>query len=59
LTPRLLQTSYVATKLNGYIVGVGGSAQFLGEAETLGLTKEQTKYINKLVTENEGGALYC
>jgi hypothetical protein len=49
----------VATKLNGYIVGVGGAQQFMDEAESLGLTKEQINYVYRLAKENEGGALYC
>ncbi|KAL7021412.1 hypothetical protein ACKWTF_011860 [Chironomus riparius] len=56
---KLLQTSYVATKLNGYLVGVGGSKQFLEEAESLGLTDKQIQYVLKYVKENEGGGLSC
>lgn len=56
---KLLQTSTVAAKLNGYLVGVGGAKQFLEEAESLGLNKKQTDYVLKYVKENEGGGLSC
>jgi peptide-methionine (S)-S-oxide reductase len=59
LTPRLLQTSHVAAKLNGYLVGVGGHDQFLAESKSLGLTKEQIDYVYAEAKKNEGGALYC
>lgn len=55
----LLQTSFVACKLNGFMAGVGGVKGFEEEAGNLGLTKEQYKYALKYVTENEGGGLYC
>ncbi|XP_055693137.1 peptide methionine sulfoxide reductase [Lutzomyia longipalpis] len=56
---RLLQTSHVAARLNGYLVGVGGVAQYLKEAKNLGLTPEQQEYARKFVEENEGGGLFC
>lgn len=59
LTSKLLQSSHVAAKLNGYLVGVGGSAQFLEESKNLGLTEKQIEYVHRHVKDNEGGALYC
>lgn len=56
---KLLQTSTLGAKLNGYLVGVGGSAQFLEEAADLGLNEKQTQYVLKYVKENEGGGLSC
>lgn len=59
LTPELLQTSFVAAKLNGYVAGVGGVKQFLAEADSLGLNESQKEYVQHHVAENEGGGLYC
>lgn len=59
LSPQLLQTSHIAARLNGYLVGVGGVKQFDDEAESLGLTKEQIEYVRKYVVDNEGGGLTC
>ncbi|KAI8037859.1 hypothetical protein M5D96_009360 [Drosophila gunungcola] len=59
LTPKLLQTSYVATKLNGYLAGVGGMEQFKAEVESMGLTPTQRQYCNYHVEQNEGQGLYC
>ncbi|GAB0090151.1 peptide methionine sulfoxide reductase [Sergentomyia squamirostris] len=56
---RLLQTSHVAARLNGYLVGVGGVAAYLKEAPYLGLTEDQQEYVRKFVEENEGGGLFC
>lgn len=56
---KLLQTSTVAAKLNGYLVGIGGSKQFLEEAEGLGLNEKQIQYVLKYVKDNEGGGLTC
>ncbi|XP_037904575.1 peptide methionine sulfoxide reductase isoform X2 [Hermetia illucens] len=59
MTPELLQTSYVAAKLNGYLVGVGGVEQFQKEADNFGLTPSQKEYVRHHVEENEGGGLFC
>ncbi|XP_030571013.1 peptide methionine sulfoxide reductase isoform X6 [Drosophila novamexicana] len=59
LNQQLLQTSYVATKLNGYLAGVGGIEQFKSEVETLGLTPTQRQYCNYHIEQNEGQGLYC
>ncbi|XP_058980033.1 peptide methionine sulfoxide reductase isoform X2 [Musca domestica] len=59
LNSKLLQTSYVATKLNGYLAGVGGFEQFKSEVDTMGLTPTQKEYCNYYVEKNEGQGLYC
>ncbi|XP_032596680.1 peptide methionine sulfoxide reductase isoform X3 [Drosophila grimshawi] len=59
LNPQLLQSSYVATKLNGYLAGVGGIEQFKTEVDTLGLTPTQREYCNYHIENNEGQGLYC
>ena len=59
LDSQLLQTSHVAARLNGYLVGVGGMEQFLKEADSLGLTSGMREYVKKELAENEGGSLYC
>lgn len=59
LNANLLQTSHVACRLNGYLVGVGGLEQFLKEVDQLGLPKEVREYVKKEVLANEGGSLYC
>lgn len=56
---KLLLSSHVAARLNGYLVGVGGVKQYLDEASSLGLTNAQKDYVRHYVEENEGGALYC
>lgn len=55
----LLKSSYVATKLNGYLVGVGGIEQFKSELDTMGLTPTQKEYCIYYVEKNEGQGLYC
>lgn len=59
LNSQLLQTSHIAARLNGYLVGVGGVKQFDEEVPNLGLTKEQMEYVRRYVMENEGGGLTC
>ena len=59
LDAKLLRTSYVATKLNGYLAGVGGVKQFKDEIDTLGLTPSQKEYCLYQVEQNEGTGLYC
>lgn len=56
---KLLQTSYVATKLNGYLSGVGGIEQFKSEIDTLGLTPTQKEYCLHYIEKHEGEGLYC
>lgn len=59
LDSELLQKSFVAARLNGYLVGVGGVEQFIKEADDLGLTNSQRDYVKKYAEENEGGSLFC
>ncbi|XP_065090963.1 peptide methionine sulfoxide reductase-like [Ochlerotatus camptorhynchus] len=59
LTPELLQTSHLAARLNGYLVGVGGLPQFEEEVGKLGLTEEQAQYVRNYLIQNEGGGLSC
>jgi len=59
LDAKLLFTSHVASRLNGYLVGVGGVQQFLDEADALGLTESQREYVYHYLEKNEGGTLYC
>nr|CAH7713277.1 unnamed protein product [Callosobruchus chinensis] len=59
LTPALLQSSHVATRLNGYIVGVGKQEDFEKDVVTLGLSEKMAKYVRSHLLENEGGNLYC
>lgn len=59
LDEKLLRTSHVAARLNGYLVGVGGVKQFLEESYSLGLNEAQKEYVRHYVEENEGGNLYC
>lgn len=59
LTPELLQSSHVAAKLNGYLIGVGGLEQFDKEAERLGLSSEHIRYVRDYVRDNEGGGIFC
>lgn len=59
LNSKLLQTSHVAAKLNGYLVGVGGLKQFEKEVNSFGLTKPQIEYVKENLIENEGGGLSC
>lgn len=59
LDEKLLRTSHVAARLNGYLVGVGGVKQYEEEASSLGLNAAQQDYVRHYVEENEGGNLYC
>ncbi|XP_031627265.1 peptide methionine sulfoxide reductase [Contarinia nasturtii] len=59
LDEKLLRSSHVAARLNGYLVGVGGIKQFLDEALSLGLNTSQKDYVRHYCEENEGGNLYC
>ncbi|XP_026478643.1 peptide methionine sulfoxide reductase-like [Ctenocephalides felis] len=55
----LLQTSHLAARLNGYLVGQGGEKQFLAEASKLGLNDEEQKYVLKYLKKYEGAGLFC
>ncbi|PZC75712.1 hypothetical protein B5X24_HaOG205686 [Helicoverpa armigera] len=54
-----LQTSHLAARLNGYLVGVGGRTQFEQEVQRLGLTEKQAEYVRRELERNEGGGLAC
>lgn len=59
LKPDLLLSSHLAARLNGYVVGMGGVAQFNNEAPSLGLSEKATEYVRKYVTKYEGHGLTC
>lgn len=59
LNSKLLQTSHVASKLNGYLVGMVSTQQYLEEVKELGLTQAQIDYVKRYVVENQGGGLSC
>lgn len=59
LTPELLQTSHVATKLNGYLVGVGKEEDLEKDVTKLGLSDKIAVYVRRHFKENVGGNLYC
>ncbi|OWR43812.1 methionine sulfoxide reductase [Danaus plexippus plexippus] len=54
-----LQTSHLAARLNGYLVGVGGRSQFEEEVNKLGLSEKQADYVRHEIERNEGGGLAC
>lgn len=55
----LLLQSFVAAKLNGYLVGSGGIEQFDAEVSDLGLNQSQIDYVRHFVKKHEGAGLYC
>lgn len=59
LNSELLLKSFVAAKLNGYLVGVGGVKQFDNEVSDLGLTQSQIDYVRQYVEKYEGAGLSC
>lgn len=54
-----LQSSHVAARLNGYVVGAGGAARFEQEVANLGLSPAAAEYVGKLVREHQGGGGGC
>jgi len=54
-----LKSSHLAARLNGYVVGRGGLAQFDAEVSRLGLDEKTADYIHKLVVKYEGHGLFC
>lgn len=54
-----LKSSHLAARLNGYVVGRGGLAQFDAEVSRLGLDEKTADYIRKLVLKYEGQGLFC
>lgn len=59
LNSELLLESFVAAKLNGYLVGVGGLQQFEKEVHEFGLSEPQIEYVKKYIIRNEGAGLSC
>lgn len=59
LNSDLLLTSFVAAKLNGYLVGVGGIKQFDKESHEFGLNQSQLDYARRYIQKNEGAGLSC
>jgi len=54
-----MKSSHLAARLNGYVVGKGGLAQFDAEVKKLGLNDNTAKIVRDLVAENEGRQLVC
>ena len=54
MNKQLLQTSHLAARLNGYLVGVGGMEQFNEETPALGLTENEIDYVKRYLIEHEG-----
>lgn len=59
LTPTLLQTSHIAARLNGYLVGVGKHKNLEKDLNKFGLPDNVADYVRTRFNENEGGSLYC
>lgn len=59
LTPKLLQTSHIASRLNGYLVGVGSPENVAKDLISLGLSDKIAEYVKRHYEENKGGSLYC
>lgn len=59
MNSELLQKSYVAAKLNGYLVGIGTPEQFDKEATEMGLNKKHYEYVRGFVVQNQGAGLSC
>jgi peptide-methionine (S)-S-oxide reductase len=54
-----LKSSHLAARLNGYVVGKGGVAQFDSEVKKLVLDEKTAELIRDLVLKNEGRQLVC
>lgn len=59
LTPTLLQTSNIAARLNGYLVGVGKLKHLEQDIKRFGLPENVADYVRSRFKDNEGGSLYC
>lgn len=59
LNRTLLQTSHLAARLNGFVVGLGGMEQFEEELQNYGLDDKVANYVRKQLIENKGGTLSC
>ncbi|KAL1129292.1 hypothetical protein AAG570_013821 [Ranatra chinensis] len=56
---RLIKESFLAARLNGYVVGMGGIAQFEKELPSLGLDEKTADYVRRLVVKYEGHGMTC
>lgn len=54
-----LKSSHIAARLNGYVVGFGGVAQFDEEWSRLGIDKETAEKVRQLVIKYEGCGITC
>lgn len=54
-----VKSSHLAARLNGYVVGKGGVAQFDAEVKKLGLDEGTAKIVQELLVKNEGRQLVC
>lgn len=54
-----VKSSHLAARLNGYVVGKGGVAQFDAEVKKLGLDEGTAKIVRELLVKNEGRQLVC
>lgn len=54
-----LKTSHLAARLNGYVVGRGGVAQFERDIARLGLSDEVADFVRKLVIKYENAGPFC
>lgn len=54
-----VKSSHLAARLNGYVVGKGGLAQFDAEVKKLGLDDDTAKIVRDLLAKNEGRQLVC
>ncbi|XP_017776698.1 PREDICTED: peptide methionine sulfoxide reductase isoform X2 [Nicrophorus vespilloides] len=59
MTSSLLQTSHIASRLNGYLVGLGNEQTIEKELEQFGFNEKMIDYVRKEWKTNEGGSLYC
>jgi peptide-methionine (S)-S-oxide reductase len=54
-----VKSSHLAARLNGYVVGKGGIAQFDAEVKKLGLDEGTAKIVRELLLKNKGRQLVC
>lgn len=59
ITPQLLQSSHLAARLNGYLVGVGTDENFKKDIIVIGLSEKILEYVKRNFEKNKGGSLYC
>ncbi|KAF5288259.1 hypothetical protein FQA39_LY04027 [Lamprigera yunnana] len=59
LTPKLLQKSHVAARLNGYVAGVGSEEALVKDLATFNLTQKDVEYVKMHFKQNKESGLYC